>query len=104
MREDVSTTSKLFPTMLSSWCRAVLFQRESGMPLTYQFEPLSASIIPWVFRACRMTRFSALKPEMSTLALSRTRVPIGGAEALVLLEAKCRAGHLYACWVTWAVN
>ena len=46
IREDVSTTSKLLPIMLPSACRAVSFQRESGMPLMNQFEPLSASSMP----------------------------------------------------------
>jgi CspA family cold shock protein len=75
---EVSTTSKAEPGTCASVCRSSFDQWESGAPEMYQFEPLSATIIPYVFSAWRMTRAWSGKPEMSKLALSRTRRPMGG--------------------------
>jgi hypothetical protein len=42
----ICATSKSAPLMLFSVFNSSSFQRGSGAPLMYQFEPLSASIIP----------------------------------------------------------
>jgi hypothetical protein len=49
--EVVSTTSKSPPVMRPMVCSASFDQRGSGAPLMYQFDPLSARIIPYVFSA-----------------------------------------------------
>src|SRR5262245_36691013 len=49
-----STASKSEPLTFVSRCRSVLSQRASGTPERNHAEPLSASIIPYVLRACRM--------------------------------------------------
>ena len=66
--------------------------RASGAPLMYQFDPLSATIIPYFFSARRITWLAGEKPEILNEAFRRTRIPIGGRLGLVLLLAKCRAG------------
>jgi hypothetical protein len=76
----VSTTSKSLPVMRPIVCSASFDQRGSGAPLMYQLDPLSARIIPYVFSAWSTMRVCLGKPEMSTLAFSRTRRPIGGSE------------------------
>ncbi len=58
----------------------------------YQFEPLSATIIPYFFNARRITCIAGEKLEMTNEDFSRTRMPIGGKLTLVLLLAKCLAG------------
>ena len=63
-----------------SECRSSFDHFGLGAPLTYQFEPLSARIIPYVFSAWSTMRACFGKPEMSTLAFSRTRRPIGGSD------------------------
>ena len=54
-------------------------------------EPLSATIRPYVFMARKIFCIAGGKPEMSFDALSRSRVPLGGADPL--LPATCDAGH-----------
>ena len=53
----------------------------------YHADPLSASIIPYFFIARKMIWFVAEYPEMSKLARSRNRAPIGGYLGSVRLEA-----------------
>ena len=72
--------------------RTWLSQPSFGMPETNQLVPLSARIIPYTCSAFRTTRACAGNVEMSTLAFSRTRRPIGGRDVLVESDAKCRAG------------
>jgi len=68
------------------------FQRGSGAPLKYQFEPLSARIIPYCFIARRITCIAGENPEILTEAFRRTRIPMGGKFTFVDELAKCRAG------------
>jgi len=56
--------------------RSSSFQRVSGAPWKKKLLPLSARIIPYFFIAVRMTWLAAEKPEMLTLALRRTRMPM----------------------------
>jgi hypothetical protein len=58
-----------------------------GAPPMYQFDPLSARIIPYVFSACATIRAWGGSDAMSTLPFSRTRSPIGGSDASVRLLA-----------------
>src|SRR5713226_1113178 len=88
----ICTTSKLEPLIAFSVLSSLSSQRGSGAPLMYQFEPLSATIMPYFFSARRITCIRGEKPEISNDALSRTRMPIGGRFVLVLLLAKWRAG------------
>ena len=76
--EVVSTTSNIEPVMRPRECRSSFDHFGFGAPLMYQFEPLSASSIPYVFRAWSTIRDCFGKPEISTDAFSRTRSPIGG--------------------------
>ena len=69
-----------------------------------QAEPLSASIMPYSLRACRITRTAGEKPEASKPARSRKRCPMGGYWAPVSDEAKCLAGQTYDLRVSGAVN
>ena len=57
---------------------------------TYQFDPLSATIIPYVFIACATIRACGGSFEMFTLAFSRTRRPIGGSDGS--LSSSTRSG------------
>src|SRR4051794_36893483 len=90
--DDVSTTSNEDPVICPSECRSSFDHFGLGAPLMYQFEPLSARIIPYVFSACSTMRACRGKCEMSTLALRRTRRPIGGKVGSSDGDAKCRAG------------
>src|ERR1051326_7325108 len=65
-------------------------------PLTYQFDPLSARIIPYFLSAAMIAAPSGDAPVTFTLALSRTRSPIGGRD-VSLFPAACVAGLMYAC-------
>src|SRR5206468_7069277 len=85
--EDGATTSKSAPVIRPSVCRASFDQCELGAPETYQLEPLSARIIPYVLRAWSTIRAWRGKPEMSTPALTRTRRPIGGSAGSSELDA-----------------
>ena len=58
--------------------------------------PLSARIMPYFFSAVRITWFAGENPEMSKLAFSRNRMPIGGASASVFVTAQCEAGGVKA--------
>ena len=49
----------------------------------YHDEPLSATIIPYVFSACRITSDWPWKPASENAAFSRNRSPIGGSAAFV---------------------
>lgn len=73
-----STASKLDPAMVVNACRSSLFQPASGAPEMNQADPLSASIMPYCFSAVRITWLAAEKPDISKLALSRKRAPMGG--------------------------
>ena len=64
-----------------------LFQRESGVPLIYQFEPLSARNIPNRWSAVRITRTWAGYAETFTDDFNRTRAPIGGTFGSEMLDA-----------------
>ncbi len=75
-----------------------------GTPLMYQFDPLSARMMPYRFIARRITRTGGENPLMSNDAFSRNRWPIGGTFGFVLLLAKWRAGQTYARCVWLAVN
>src|SRR6266550_2330105 len=81
------TTSKFEPLIVFNVFNSLSFQRGSGAPLKYQLEPLSATIIPNFFMARRITCIAGEKPEISNEAFNRTRMPIGGRFALVLLLA-----------------
>ena len=72
---------------MPSVCRSSFDHFGFGAPLMYQLDPLSARIIPYVFSACRTMRACRGKPEMSTLAFSRTRSPIGGSDGSFELDA-----------------
>jgi len=85
--EVVSTTSKSVPVIRPSVCRSSFDHFGLGAPLMYQFDPLSATIIPYVFSAWRTIRAWRGKPEMSTLAFRRTRRPIGGSDGSSELDA-----------------
>src|SRR5713101_1240034 len=100
----ICTTSKFDAVIFFSKLRSLLFQRLSGTPLMKIPLPLSAKIIPYFFRAVRITWSSAGKPEISKLALRRSRVPMGGALVLVTVEAQCDAGATKAFWVVGTVN
>ena len=63
----------------------------SIVPWTNMSDPLSATISPYVFIAWKMRCTSVGYPEMSTLALSRSRAPRGGAEGFE--PAECEAGQ-----------
>src|ERR1700719_3375139 len=100
----IATTSKLAAVMVLSRFKSELFQLLSGVPLIKIPLPLSARIIPYFFSAVRITWSSAGKPEISKLALRRSRVPMGGALVLVTVEAQCDAGATKALWVVGTVN
>ena len=68
-------------------------QRGSFVPVTNMSLPLSATIRPYVFIAWNSRCTCGEYDEMSTLALSRSRAPIGNAPAV--LPARCEAGHTY---------
>src|SRR5215831_822669 len=86
------TTSKSEPFTRDKVANSLSFQRGSGAPLIYQFDPLSATISPYFFMARRITCIAGENPETSNDAFKRTRMPIGGRLVLVLLLAKCLAG------------
>src|ERR1700733_9649640 len=71
IKEDTSTASKADPGISPNSCRSSLFHRSSGTPDRYQLEPLSARIIPYFFRAVRITCTSVGKDEMSKHDLRR---------------------------------
>src|ERR1017187_4624923 len=73
IKEDTSTASKAAPEICENSCRSSLFQRSSGTPDKYQLEPLSARIIPYFFRAVRITCTSGEKDEMSNVDFNRKR-------------------------------
>jgi hypothetical protein len=64
--------------------------------LMYQFEPLSATIIPYFFSAATITCDCGHVQPSVKLAFIRRRRPIGGRFASVLLEAECVAGRMEA--------
>src|SRR5207249_4799526 len=76
-------TSKSDPLMLRILARSSSGQRVSGAPEMYQFDPLSATIIPYFLSAVNITCTGAGYPETSTEALRRTRNPIGGSAGSV---------------------
>src|SRR5690349_11569327 len=80
----ICTTSKLAAVIFFRLLRSELFQRLSGAPLIKIPLPLSARIMPNFLSAVRITWLAGEKPDMSKSALSRSRVPIGGALVLVL--------------------
>src|SRR5882762_2140745 len=86
----ICTTSKFDPLIAFNVLSSSSFQRGSGAPLIYQFEPLSATIIPYFLNARRITCIAGENPEVSNDAFRRTRMPIGGKLGLLLLLAKCR--------------
>src|SRR5216684_2319169 len=100
----ICTTSKFDAVMLFSKLRLVLFQRSSGTPLMKMPLPLSARIKPNFFMAVRITWSSAGKVEILKLALSRSRVPMGGALGSVRVEAQCDAGATKARRVVGTVK
>src|SRR3989442_9505945 len=65
--DDSSTASKSDPWRDARLWRSLSFQRLSGAPLMYHELPLSATIPPYAFSACRMTWLAGEKPETSTL-------------------------------------
>ena len=81
------TASNAVPGTVFSWSRSSSFQRVSAAPLMYHDDPLSATIIPYVFNACRITSDSPWKPASEKLAFNRNRRPIGGSAAFVDDEA-----------------
>jgi len=58
----------------------------------YIAEPLSARMRPYFFIALRITWLAAENPETLKFALRRRRMPIGGALALLEVDAECEAG------------
>src|ERR1700683_5536308 len=95
----ISITSKSAAVTLPRLWRSSLFQLSSGAPLMYMEEPLSAMIIPYFLSAVRITWLAAENEEISTLVLSRRRIPIGAASALVEFAAQCEAGGMNAAWL-----
>jgi len=83
----IFTTSKFLPFTCRSEARISSSHRESGAPDMNQLEPLSATIMPYFFRAFSITLTGAGKALSSKLDFSRTRIPMGGRFALVLLLA-----------------
>ena len=51
----VLTASKALPGTDFSWFKSLSFQRGSAAPVMYHDDPLSATIIPYFFRAFRIT-------------------------------------------------
>src|ERR1700680_1526307 len=100
----ISTTSKSAAVTLPRLCRSLLFQLSSGAPLMYIEEPLSALIIPYFLSAVRITWFATENDEMSKLALSRRRMPIGAADAFDEFAAQCDAGGVNAARLDCSVN
>src|SRR5215470_12370656 len=80
-------TSNADDGTLARVAKSSSLQRESGAPLTYQPEPLSASNIPCFIIARRITRMVGENDVVSKLDLRRTRIPIGGNALLVSLLA-----------------
>jgi hypothetical protein len=91
-----ASTSKSLPLIPRIVASESSFHRASGAPLRKNALPLSARYIPYFLSAVRITRASAGYPLMSTPALSRTRIPIGGSEATLPSPAECRAGGMCA--------
>jgi hypothetical protein len=103
MSDDSSTASKaLAGTSLSSLMSA-LGHAGSAVPPKYQFEPLSARIKPYCCMARRTTWAWGENVEMSKLAFSRNRVPMGGRLGLSAAPAAWRAGQMNALSVVSAV-
>src|SRR5215472_18551376 len=100
----VCTASKFEALMDFNKFRSLLLHRLSGVPLIKMALPLSARIIPYFFRAVRITWSSAGKPEMSKLDFKRRRSPMGGALGSVTVEAQCVAGGTKARCVVGTVN
>src|SRR5215472_8736100 len=100
----ISTTSKFEAVMLFKRFKSLLFQALSGVPLIKIPLPLSARIIPYFLSAVRMTWSSGGKPEMSKLAFSRRRIPMGGALGSVTVDAQCDAGGVNARRVVGTVK
>jgi hypothetical protein len=90
--------------MLLSELRSVLFQPLFGDPLMKMPLPVSARIMPYFFRAARITWLCGGKPDVSKLDFRRRRVAMGGALVLVLEEAQCEAGATKACRVVGTVK
>ena len=61
-------------------------------PWKYQLLPLSATINPYCCMAMAMTLAWPVSEPTSKLELNRSRMPIAGNVASVLLDAKCVAG------------
>ena len=74
--------------------RSSLSQRSSAVPLTYRFEPLSATIIPYCLSAVRITCACGPKWEMSKSALRRKRMPMTEAPGLEVVGESCTAGEI----------
>src|SRR3954467_14094920 len=72
--------------------RSSSLQAGSGAPLTYQFDPLSATNIPYFFSAVRTIFACGVAALMSTLALSLMRRPMGGRLGSVSFDARWLAG------------
>ena len=66
--------------------------------------PLSAMIMPYFFIAVRMTLFAVENPEVSKVALRRTRMPMGAAFALLEFAAQCDAGGTIVARLFCCVN
>src|SRR5688572_18968231 len=88
----LSTASKALPGTVLSWFRSLSFQRGSRAPLMNQLDPLSARIMPYFFRALRITREWPVNPETLKSLLRRTRRPIGGKAGSVVPPAWWVAG------------
>src|SRR3977135_872583 len=81
----ICATSKFEPLIVFSVLSSSSFQRGSGAPLKYQFDPLSATIIPYFLKARRITCIAGENPEILNDAFRRTRMPIGGKLGLFVL-------------------
>src|SRR5205085_12554318 len=83
-----SDLSKSLPLICESVARFESLQLGSGAPEMNQFEPLSATNMPYFLSAVRITRTSAGNDAMLTLALRRTRRPMRSEEHTSELQSQ----------------
>ena len=97
------TTSKSEAVIEPRLCRSVLFHLLSEVPLMKMPLPLSARMMPYSFMARRTVCTRGVYGEMSKLALSRNRCPMGGSEEEVFEEASKKVAATMAALPTKAL-
>src|SRR5581483_1878705 len=117
----ICTTSKSEAVTWPRLCRSELSQRLSGAPLKNIELPLSAMIMPYFFRAFKMTCRFGEKGVTSKFDFRRKRMPMGAAREFEEFAAQCDAGGIMAallccrvkrraCWIfpaatsSWRIN